>query len=238
MHSCISWRGSGWWLIGVSLVAISLIGCTTASHAQTGAAGDVSGLPGEEAKDLETATFGAGCFWCTEAVFQRLKGVHSVVSGYSGGHVKNPTYQQVCSGGTGHAEATQMTFDPSQIAYAELLEVFWKTHDPTTPNRQGPDVGTQYRSVIFYHNDEQRKLAQKYRSELDAVKAFRNPIVTEIVPFREFYRAEDYHQEYYALHRQLPYCAKVIRPKLDKLERVFRDKLKDAPPASANAGKR
>jgi peptide-methionine (S)-S-oxide reductase len=232
--------GIGKSLTGLLLAAIflMLMGGATASAAETDAPDSAGGSPDAEPKVLETATFGAGCFWCTEAVFQRLKGVQSVMSGYSGGHVKNPTYQQVCSGMTGHAEAIQVTFDPRRISYTELLEVFWKTHDPTTLNRQGPDVGTQYRSVIFYHSDEQRTLAQKYRGELDAAKAFRGPIVTEIVPFREFYRAEDYHQDYYNLHRQLPYCAKVVRPKLEKLERVFRDKLQDPAPLPKSADKR
>ena len=242
MSPYISWRTVGRCLIGCSFIAVSLTGIETLSHAQTRQAsptGEPSApAPTEVPKNLETATFGAGCFWCTEAVFQRLKGVYSVVSGYSGGHVKNPTYQQVCSGSTGHAEAIQVTFDPSQIAYAELLEVFWKTHDPTTLNRQGPDVCTQYRSVIFHHSDEQRKLAQKCRDELDAAKVFRGPIVTQIVAFREFYRAEDYHQDYYDLHRQQPYCAKVIRPKMDKLEKVFRDRLKDSSKKSATGGSR
>jgi len=226
-------------LIGCLLTLVPWAGICAFTHGQTRQHGpaDGSAAPGATATpgNLETATFGGGCFWCTEAVFQRLEGVHSVVSGYSGGHIKNPTYQQVCSGGTGHAEVIQVAFDPSQVTYTELLEVFWKTHDPTTLNRQGPDFGTQYRSVIFYHNDEQRKLAQKYRDELDAAKAFRGPIVTQIVAFREFYRAEDYHQDYYDLHRRLPYCAKVIRPKMDKLEKVFHDKLKASPKKSATA---
>jgi len=179
-----------------------------------------------ESKGLETATFGSGCFWCTEAVFRRLKGVHSVVPGYSGGRVKSPTYKQVCTGKTGHAEVVQITFDPKEISYAGLLEVFWKTHDPTTLNRQGPDFGTQYRSVIFYHNDQQRKTAEQCKSELDAAGAFGAPIVTRIVPFREFYRAEDYHQNYFELNPQQPYCAAYVRPKVEKLEKVFRDKLK------------
>lgn len=189
-----------------------------------------------EPEKLETATFAAGCFWCTEAVFQRLKGVQSVVSGYSGGHLKNPTYKQVSTGGTGHAEAVQIRFDPGQISYAELLEVFWKTHDPTTLNRQGPDVGTQYRSAIFYHNDQQRKLAEEYKRELDQAKAFRSPIVTQIVPFQEFFPAEDYHQDYYELNRRQPYCSVIIRPKVEKVERVFRDKLKSAAAKSAGLG--
>ncbi|MFZ5832978.1 MAG: peptide-methionine (S)-S-oxide reductase MsrA [Planctomycetota bacterium] len=187
---------------------------------------------------LERATFGAGCFWCVEAVFDPLKGVESVVSGYSGGHVPAPTYKQVCSGLTGHAEVVQVAYDPKQISYAELLEVFWGTHDPTTPNRQGNDVGTQYRSAIFYHNDEQRKLAEHYKQKLDASGAFRAPIVTEIVPFREFFRAEDYHQEYFELNARQPYCQVVIRPKVEKLKKVFGEKLKDQGTEPAAEAKR
>jgi peptide-methionine (S)-S-oxide reductase len=175
---------------------------------------------------MAKATFGSGCFWCTEAVFQQLKGVHSVVSGYSGGSVKNPTYGQVCTGTTGHAEAIQVTYDPALISYEELLEVFWKTHDPTTLNRQGNDVGTQYRSVIFHHSDKQKELAEEYKKKLDASGLFADPIVTEIVPFTEFYRAEDYHQDYFNENSQQPYCRVMIRPKLEKLKRVFHDKLK------------
>jgi peptide-methionine (S)-S-oxide reductase len=175
---------------------------------------------------LETATFGAGCFWCTEAVFQQLKGVHSVVSGYSGGTTKNPTYEEVCSGATGHAEVTQVKFDPQVVSYAELLEVFWKTHDPTTLNRQGNDFGTQYRSAIFYHDEEQKRLAEHYKKELDEAGAFSAPIVTEITPFEEFYAAEDYHQKYFDANPRQPYCAAIIRPKVDKVRKVFADKLK------------
>ena len=174
-----------------------------------------------------------GCFWCSEAVFDRLKGVEKVTSGYSGGHVKNPTYEQVSTGQTGHAESVQITFDPAQISYAQLLEVFFKTHDPTTLDRQGNDVGTQYRSVIFYHNDEQRKLAEEYKHKLNAAKAFHGPIVTEITAFQEFFPAEDYHQDYYRLHGRQPYCQMVIRPKIIKLEKVFGDKLKTKTPGSA-----
>ena len=187
---------------------------------------------------LEKATFGAGCFWCVEAMFQRLKGVESVVSGYSGGEVKNPTYKQVCSGRTGHAEVVQVTYDPKQISYAELLEVFWGTHDPTTRNRQGNDVGTQYRSVIFYHSDEQRKLAEYYKQKLDASGAFRSPIVTEILPFRDFFPAENYHQGYYELNARQPYCQTVIRPKVEKLEKVFGNKLKDQAQEPVGGAKR
>ena len=176
--------------------------------------------------NLDTATFGEGCFWCTEAVFQRLEGVIKVVSGYSGGHVKNPTYREVCTGKTGHAEVTQIIYDPSKITFDELLEVFWKTHDPTTLNRQGNDVGTQYRSVIFYHNDDQQKLAEKYKQELDNSGAFRQPIVTRIEKFTDFYPAENYHQDYYNLNSSAPYCTFVIEPKLEKFEKVFKNKLK------------
>jgi len=175
---------------------------------------------------LEKATFGSGCFWCTEAVFERLNGVKSVVSGYAGGTVENPTYEEVCSGTTGHAEVTQITYDPSVISYDELLEVFWKTHDPTTLNRQGNDVGTQYRSVIFYHNEEQKELAEKYKEELDKSGAWNNPIVTEISPFTKFYSAEGYHQDYYENNPNQGYCAFVIAPKVEKFEKVFKDKLK------------
>jgi peptide-methionine (S)-S-oxide reductase len=185
--------------------------------------------PAEPAgNQLAKATFGGGCFWCTEAVFQRLKGVQSVASGYSGGHVKNPTYRQICNGDTGHAEVIQITYDPQLISYDELLEVFWKTHDPTTPNQQGNDYGPQYRSVVFYHDDEQRKLAEHYKADLDASGAFRAPIVTEISSFNEFYPAEDYHQQYFDLNPEQMYCRMVIAPKVEKFQKVFRDKLKPA----------
>jgi peptide-methionine (S)-S-oxide reductase len=185
-----------------------------------------------ESASLEQATFGAGCFWCTEALFQRLKGVRSVTSGYSGGHVKQPSYKQVCTGQTGHAEVVQVVFDPRQVSYAELLEVFWGTHDPTTPNRQGHDVGTQYRSVIFYHNAAQRQLAEAYKQKLTAARAFPAPIVTEIAPFTEFFPAENYHQEYFELNGHQPYCQMVIRPKVEKLHKVFADKLKPQVPGA------
>lgn len=175
---------------------------------------------------LQTATFGSGCFWCTEAIFERVKGVVKVESGYSGGTVENPTYEEVCTGKTGHAEATQITFKPDVVSYAELLKVFWKTHDPTTLNRQGNDVGTQYRSVIFYHNDEQKKLAEKYKKELDESGAWDKPIVTEISPFINFYKAENYHQDYFENNPSQPYCSFVIAPKVEKFEKVFKDLLK------------
>lgn len=172
------------------------------------------------------ATFGNGCFWCTEAVFQQLEGVKKVTSGYSGGHVVNPTYEQVCAKNTGHAEALQIVYDPTVISFDELLEVFWKTHDPTTLNRQGNDVGPQYRSVIFYHDNTQKEKSEAYKAELDKSGAWPNPVVTAIEPFKNFYPAEDYHQNYFKLNGKAPYCQYVIRPKLEKFEKIFKDKLK------------
>lgn len=179
-----------------------------------------------DTNNLETTTLGSGCFWCTEAVFQQLNGVEKVISGYSGGKRPNPTYEQVSSGATGHAEVTQIIYDPSVITYDELLEVFWKSHDPTTLNRQGADVGTQYRSVIFYHNDLQREIAEQYKQKLNDAGAFKNPVVTEITKYTEFYPAEDYHIDYYNKNKKAPYCAIVIQPKVDKVREVFKDKLK------------
>lgn len=175
---------------------------------------------------LDTATLGNGCFWCTEAIFQDLSGVMKVTSGYSGGTVKNPSYREVCNGSTGHAECLQIIFDPKTVSFDELLEIFWKTHDPTTLNRQGNDVGTQYRSAIFYHNEKQKELAEKYKMELNKSGAYDSPIVTEITPFTVFYPAEDYHQEYFNLNGEEPYCRFVIQPKVDKSRKVFKDKLK------------
>ena len=174
----------------------------------------------------DTATFGTGCFWCTEAVFEQLEGVISVTSGYAGGHVANPSYKDVCTGETGHAECVQVVYDTSKISFDELLEVFWQVHDPTTLNRQGNDVGTQYRSAVFYQNEEQKKIAESYKKELNAKKVFDNPIVTEIEPLKNFYPAEDYHQNYYNNNGDQPYCYFVIKPKLEKFEKVFKDKLK------------
>lgn len=175
--------------------------------------------------NLEVATFGAGCFWCVEAIFQQLQGVEKVVSGYSGGQVKNPTYKQVCEGTTGHAEVVQIYFDPSKISFDELLTVFWATHDPTTLNRQGADVGTQYRSAIFYHSEAQKQVAEA--SRLKTQSEFVDPIVTEITPVGEFYAAEDYHQDYYNLNGgKNPYCNNVISPKVAKFKKVFSNKLK------------
>lgn len=176
----------------------------------------------------EVATFASGCFWCSEAVFKRIKGVKSVISGYSGGQVKNPTYDQVCSGETGHAEAIQIEFDPNIISFEKLLDIFWHTHDPTTLNRQGNDVGTQYRSAIFYHNENQREIAEKSKKELENSSAYKNPIVTEINPFNIFYPAEDYHADYYDKHPEMPYCNYVIEPKIHKLYQKYGMDLKES----------
>ncbi|MHA2312158.1 MAG: peptide-methionine (S)-S-oxide reductase MsrA, partial [Candidatus Thorarchaeota archaeon] len=164
---------------------------------------------------METTTLAAGCFWCVEAVYQQLKGVNSVVSGYSGGHVENPSYKQVSTGTTGHAEVCHIEFNPDQITFDELLEVFFETHDPTTLNRQGNDIGTQYRSAIFYHNDAQKEAAERFIDKINASGAWKNPVVTEIVPFTKFYRAEDYHQNYFRNNPNQQYCRLVIKPKLD-----------------------
>lgn len=179
-----------------------------------------------QTKKLQKATFGMGCFWCTEALFQKLNGVVSVRSGYEGGSTVNPTYEDVCSGITGHAEVIEVTYDPMKIKYDELLEVFWKSHDPTTLNRQGADVGTQYRSVIFYHDDQQKQIAEKYKKELNSTKAFGKPVVTIIDKAGPFYVAESYHQDYFNKNRNEPYCRLVIMPKMEKLEKVFKAKIK------------
>ncbi|NVO20374.1 MAG: peptide-methionine (S)-S-oxide reductase MsrA [Bacteroidetes bacterium] len=175
---------------------------------------------------LDTATFGAGCFWCTEAVYEQLNGVISVTPGYSGGTTANPTYRDVCSGLTGHAEVAQIIYDTTKISFSELLEVFWTAHDPTTLNRQGGDRGTQYRSVIFYHNENQHSLATEYKNKLNKEKAFPDPVITEISPLKIFYKAEDYHMAYYDKNGNAPYCQMVIDPKVDKIRKVFKDKLK------------
>ncbi len=174
----------------------------------------------------ETVTLGAGCFWCVEAIFSRLNGVIKVESGYSGGHVKNPSYQQVCTGETGHTEVVQVTFNPDVIPFAKILEIYFKTHDPTTLNRQGADIGSQYRSVIFYHNEDQKATAIEVRDALDRAGIWSDPIVTAIEPYLNFYRAEDYHQNYYEGNKNQPYCQMVITPKLEKFEKVFANYLK------------
>lgn len=185
--------------------------------------------PLHPAAALDTATFGTGCFWCTEAIFQQVIGVVQVTSGYSGGYVDNPTYRQVCTGSTGHAECLNIIFDSSKISFDELLSIFWQIHDPTSLNRQGADAGTQYRSVVFYHNDQQKKRTEKYIKALNQEKAFDKDIVTTVEPFRKFFPAEDYHQNYYNDNGDVPYCQLVIQPKVEKFKKVFKDKLKKQP---------
>ena len=175
---------------------------------------------------METATLGGGCFWCVEAIYQDVIGVHKVVSGYAGGEVENPTYQEVCSGTTGHAEVVQIAFDPTVISFEEILFIFWRTHDPTTLNRQGNDVGTQYRSVIYYHDEEQKKIAEQSMAETDASDLWADPIVTEIAPLPIFYEGEAYHQNYFVDNPYQPYCIFVINPKVQKFRKSFRNKLR------------
>ncbi len=176
--------------------------------------------------NLETATLGAGCFWCVEAVFDDLRGVEDVVSGYSGGHTENPTYQEVCSETTGHAEVTQIKFDSNELSFADLLRVFFVVHDPTTPNRQGNDIGSSYRSAIFYHSDEQKQIAEEIIKEVNEANVYDNPIVTQVSKFDKFYPAEGYHQEYFANNPNQPYCAAVVAPKVAKFRKTFVDRLK------------
>jgi len=180
----------------------------------------------KKASNLETITVGGGCYWCVEAVYENLNGVKSVVSGFSGGKVANPTYEEVCTGTTGHAEVVQITYDKNVTDLNEIFKVFFTVHDPTTLNRQGADVGTQYRSVIFYKNEEQKKVAQSIIAELNKAKVYDSPIVTKVEPFTKFYKAEDYHQNYYTNNKSQPYCKMVIQPKIEKFEKVFKDKLK------------
>jgi peptide-methionine (S)-S-oxide reductase len=177
-------------------------------------------------KELENATLGGGCFWCTEAVYLELKGVVDVKPGYSGGETKNPTYEEVCTGKTGHAEVVQITFDPEIVSFAKILEVFFMTHDPTTLNRQGNDVGTQYRSVIFYHNEKQKETAEKVIQLFEEEEVYNKPIVTEVTPFDKFYIAEDYHINYYARNKSQGYCQYIITPKMEKFRKIFKDQLK------------
>lgn len=172
-------------------------------------------------ENLDTATFGAGCFWCVEAIFQSIDGVEKVESGYTGGHTKNPTYKEICNGNTGHAEVCQIIYDPVQLTYDKLLEAFWASHDPTTLNRQGADYGTQYRSVVYYHDENQKQLAESYKNQLNAERAFGSPVVTEISPIETYYPAEDNHQNYFDNNPNQPYCSRVIGPKLDKFKKVF-----------------
>jgi peptide-methionine (S)-S-oxide reductase len=183
-------------------------------------------LNSEQNDTSHVITVGGGCFWCTEAIFKELKGVIKVVPGYSGGTVKNPSYKEVCTGSTGHAEVVQITYNPEQIAISEILEVFFMTHDPTTLNRQGPDTGTQYRSVIFFHSEEQKKSAESIIEQYEAEKVFNMPIVTEIEPFKAFYEAEDYHHDYFAQNKEQPYCQFIVSPKILKFKKLFRERLK------------
>lgn len=186
----------------------------------------LNGISQNKKANLETITLGGGCYWCVEAVYENLDGVKSVVSGFSGGKVANPTYEEVCTGETGHAEVVQITYYKTVTDINEIFKVFFTVHDPTTLNRQGADVGTQYRSVIFYKNEEQKKAAQSIIAELNKAKVYNNPIVTKVEPFKVFYKAEDYHQNYYSNNKNQPYCKMVIQPKIEKFEKVFKDKLK------------
>ncbi len=210
---------------GAAMLVMCLLSCAQKSPATNKTMSNATINTGSGKTD--TATFANGCFWCTEAVFEELDGVISAVSGYSGGHTKNPSYKEVTSGATGHAECIQVVYDPEKISFDKLLEVFWQTHDPTTLNRQGADVGTQYRSAIFYHNEEQKQKAEQYKAALDKSGAYDDPIVTEITAFDKFYTAEDYHQQYYEVNgNSNPYCRIVIQPKLEKFRKVFKEKLK------------
>jgi peptide-methionine (S)-S-oxide reductase len=223
---------------GLVLMALT-VSLTACSQKQNAAVTDSTPLPKPQPpavttikkdnsmdKKLDTITLGAGCFWCVEAVFQQLKGVEKVVSGYSGGHVDNPTYEEVCSKESGHAEVCQLIYNPAEVTVDEILEVYWQTHDPTTMNQQGADKGPQYRSVIFYHNQEQKDKAEQYKKELDKSGAFSAPIVTEITAFSKFYAAEAYHQNYYKSNPSQGYCYYVIKPKVEKFQKVFKDKMK------------
>jgi peptide-methionine (S)-S-oxide reductase len=212
-----------------ALVSLTFWSCALRENPQKNMSNDLmanSLTSSTVSRNTDTATLGTGCFWCTEAIFQQLKGVLKVTSGYSGGEQVNPTYKDVSTGTTGHAEVIQIVYDPAELTFDELLEVFWQTHDPTTLNRQGNDVGPQYRSAIFYHNDEQKAKAEKYKKELNESGAFEKPIVTEISPYTAFYKAEDYHQDYYNNNGSQPYCYYVIRPKLEKFQKVFKNKIR------------
>lgn len=211
-------------LLSGALTMVTLLSCAQKQKSTTMADNTLA-----EGIVTDTADFGEGCFWCTEAFFQRLDGVVKVISGYGGGHVENPTYEQICDKTTGHAEIARIVYDPSKITYDELLEVFWKTHDPTTLNQQGADKGPQYRSVIFYHNEEQKQKAEAYKAALDKSGAWDKPIITAIEPFKNFYPAEQYHQNYYNDNPGQGYCRFVIQPKLEKFEKVFKSKLKKQP---------
>jgi peptide-methionine (S)-S-oxide reductase len=209
----------------LGIILFSFISCTNAQKPIDKKSIDKKVMENNHKGD-EVITLGGGCFWCTEALFQRLDGVDTVISGYMGGSVKNPTYREVCTGQTGHAEVIQVYYNPEKVALSEILEVFFTTHDPTTLNRQGADSGTQYRSVVFYENEEQKALAKRTIEEIDQAKVFPNKVVTEVSPASVFYPAEDYHQNYFNLNGNQPYCSVVIAPKIEKLEKLFKDKLK------------
>ena len=211
-------------LLGSTVLTFTVLSCSQRETPKSNKFTQVKYVSGMQ---TDTITFGNGCFWCTEAIFQQIDGVIKVTSGYSGGHVANPTYEQVCEKNTGHAEVCQLVYDPTKVSLDELLEVFWQTHDPTTLNKQGNDEGPQYRSVVFYHSEEQRKKAEFYKSELDKSGAFGKPIVTTIEPCTNFYIAENYHQNYYNNNSNQPYCYFVIRPKLEKFDKVFKSKVKN-----------
>lgn len=210
----------------LALFTVQLTACAHSNNHETQKTNDMTETLAN-GNNLDTATFGAGCFWCTEAQFQQLKGVEKVVSGYSGGNVPNPTYDQVCTGTTGHAEVCNIYYDPTVISFDDLLQAFWLAHDPTQLNRQGNDVGTQYRSAVFYHNEEQKSKAEQYIKKLNDEKAFDKPVVTEVAPYKEFYKAENYHQNYYNENSSQPYCTFVVGPKVEKFKKVFKDRLKE-----------
>lgn len=208
----------------ILLLAVTFAACSQPTNSTKKMTMNNDAIPKDVKTD--TATFGEGCFWCTEAFFQRLEGVYTVMSGYGGGFVENPTYEQVCDKNTGHIEIARIVYDPAKITYDELLEVFWKTHDPTTLDQQGGDVGPQYKSVVFYHNEEQKKKAEHYKETLNKSGAWDKPIVTAIEPFKNFYPAEKYHQNYYNDNKNQGYCRFVITPKLEKFEKAFKSKFK------------
>ena len=212
--------------IGGWIFLIMLLPSLSFAQTQSKKGSNMKKANNEMNKKTETATFAAGCFWCIEEQFKQLDGVISVTSGYTGGTVENPTYKQVCTGTTGHAEACNIVYDPSKISYDRLLAAFFVAHDPTQLNRQGDDIGTQYRSAVFYHSEEQKKLADYYIKKLNEEKAYNKKIVTEVTPYGMFYKAEDYHQNYYDNNMSAPYCQRVIKPKLDKFRKVFKGKLK------------
>jgi peptide-methionine (S)-S-oxide reductase len=209
-----------------SLILLAAVFSACGQQAQPGKNMNMTDSKIPEGVKTDTAIFGEGCFWCTEAFFQRLEGVYEVTSGYGGGHVENPTYEEVCDKTTGHVELARIVYDPAKLSYDDLLEVFWKTHDPTTFDQQGNDVGPQYRSVVFYLNDEQKRKAESYKAALDKSGAWDKPIVTAIEPFKNFYPAENYHQNYYNTNPNQGYCRFVIQPKLEKFKKVFKNKLK------------